>query len=89
MPIYEYNCKNCGKGFEILQKFSDSPPLKCPLCSGEVSKLISQCAFHLKGTGWYATDYAKKNGGADQKETKSETTKSDDSVISPSKDSAD
>ena len=59
MPIYEYNCKNCGKGFEILQKFSDPPPLKCPLCSGEVSKLISQCAFHLKGTGWYATDYAR------------------------------
>jgi predicted nucleic acid-binding Zn ribbon protein len=72
-----------------LQKFSDPPLLKCPSCSGEVTKLISQCSFHLKGTGWYATDYAKKSGCADQKDTKTETAKSDNSVSSPSKDSAD
>ena len=89
MPIYEYSCKNCGKGFEILQKFSDLPILKCPSCSGEVTKLISQCSFHLKGTGWYATDYAKKSESTDRKDTKSEITKSDDSVSSPSEDSTD
>ncbi|MFH2012729.1 MAG: zinc ribbon domain-containing protein [Pseudomonadota bacterium] len=89
MPIYEYNCKNCGKGFEVLQKFSDPPILKCPSCSGEVTKLISQCSFHLKGTGWYATDYAKKSGFSDHTDTKPEMTKCDDSVSSPSKDSTD
>ena len=64
MPIYEYKCNNCHEGFEILQKHSDPPLAKCPSCSGEVNKLISQCTFHLKGTGWYATDYARKGGGA-------------------------
>lgn len=62
MPIYEYKCKNCCEGFEILQKYSDPPLAKCPSCSGEVNKLISQSTFHLKGTGWYATDYARKGG---------------------------
>lgn len=89
MPIYEYKCKDCGKESEILQKFSDPPLSKCPLCSGEVTKLISQSAFHLKGTGWYATDYAKKSGSTDQKEKKPEAGSDDNSTSSASKDSKD
>jgi len=58
MPIYEYKCTKCGKEFEVIQKFSDKPVSKCIHCSGKVEKLISQSSFHLKGTGWYATDYA-------------------------------
>ena len=61
MPIYEYHCVSCGKDFEFMQKFSESPKTVCPDCGGELKKLISQCTFHLKGTGWYATDYAHKN----------------------------
>ncbi len=68
MPIYEYHCSQCGKEFEFMQKFSDPPKTVCPECGGELKKLISQCTFHLKGTGWYATDYAHKN-------TSSQTTK--------------
>jgi len=60
MPIYEYECLNCGHVHEIMQKMSDKPLAKCPQCSGKVQKLISQSSFHLKGSGWYATDYAKK-----------------------------
>ncbi len=60
MPIYEYECLNCGHVHEIMQKMSDKPLSKCPQCSGKVQKLISQSSFHLKGSGWYATDYAKK-----------------------------
>ena len=60
MPIYEYRCNKCKEQFEVIQKFSDPLLSKCPECSGEVTKLISQCTFHLKGSGWYATDYAKK-----------------------------
>jgi len=58
MPIYEYQCEQCGNRFEVLQKISEKPLNKCTQCSGKLHKLISQSAFHLKGTGWYVTDYA-------------------------------
>lgn len=60
MPIYEYECKNCGLVTEELQKFSDPPMRKCPACGGRVKKLMSMNTFHLKGGGWYVTDYAGK-----------------------------
>ena len=60
MPIYEYQCVNCGAIEEALQKVTDKPLTKCRQCSGKLHKLISQSAFHLKGTGWYVTDYAGK-----------------------------
>lgn len=59
MPIYEYECEDCGKHFEIFQKIADAPLTECRVCKGKLHKLISQCAFHLKGTGWYVTDYKK------------------------------
>lgn len=59
MPIYEYQCENCGKHFEIFQKIADPPLTDCRVCKGKLHKLISQCSFHLKGTGWYVTDYKK------------------------------
>ena len=73
MPLYEYKCGSCGKTFEVIQKFSDAPLTIHPECGGEVVRLLSAPAFHLKGTGWYATDYAKKSNGGS--ETKSETKK--------------
>ena len=64
MPIYEYECTRCGKIEEVIQKFSDKPLSKCPSCAGKLHKLVSQSTFHLKGTGWYVTDYANKSGGS-------------------------
>jgi putative FmdB family regulatory protein len=61
MPIYEYECTQCGMIREVLQKFSDKPLTKCKQCSGKLHKLISHTSFHLKGTGWYVTDYAGKS----------------------------
>lgn len=61
MPIYEYGCTKCGNIEEALQKFSDKPLKKCRHCSGKLQKLISHSAFHLKGSGWYVTDYANKS----------------------------
>jgi putative FmdB family regulatory protein len=61
MPIYEYECKTCGNIQEALQRFSDEPLDKCEHCSGKLHRLISQNSFHLKGSGWYVTDYAKKS----------------------------
>jgi putative FmdB family regulatory protein len=61
MPIYEYECDECGHHVEALQKFTDPPILECERCHSSMKKLISQSSFHLKGTGWYVTDYANKN----------------------------
>lgn len=58
MPIYEYQCAACGQITEKWQKFSEAPLAVCPHCGGSLTKLISNCSFHLKGSGWYVTDYA-------------------------------
>ncbi len=74
MPVYEYQCKECGQIEEALQKISDSPLETCTHCKGHLKKLISQSTFHLKGSGWYVTDYGgAKNPPEIKSETKSET----------------
>jgi putative FmdB family regulatory protein len=70
MPIYEYECKKCGKHFEVWQKITEEPLKVCPECGGELMKLISESSFILKGTGWYVTDYARKE--KEKKEKKGE-----------------
>ena len=61
MPIYEYECSKCGRVEEAIQKFSEKPLVTCRHCSGKLHKLISHSTFHLKGSGWYVTDYASKS----------------------------
>ena len=67
MPLYEYECDACGHHFERIQKFSDPPLEQCPKCGGAVHKLQSAPAFQFKGSGWYITDYARKDSGAESK----------------------
>ena len=97
MPIYEYQCEKCGT-FEATQRITEKALSKCPTCKSKVKKLISNTSFQLKGTGWYITDYARKdksatksdNGAAKsvsetKKETKTETSsKSDEKSSSTS-----
>jgi len=65
MPLYEYECEACGQRFEVIVKFSDEPVEVCRKCGkGPVRKLMSSPAIQFKGTGWYITDYAKKDQGA-------------------------
>jgi putative FmdB family regulatory protein len=78
MPIYEYECTKCGKIEEIIQKFSDKPLTKCQSCAGKLHKLVSQSTFHLKGTGWYVTDYANKSGNSDKPSKKNQKNKTTD-----------
>ena len=62
MPIYEYECNACGERHEFIQKFSEGPKRKCPACGEQrLRKLISAAAFHLKGSGWYVTDFRDKD----------------------------
>ena len=60
MPIYEYQCEECGHRLEVIQKFSDSPLTQCPNCKGRLSKILSPSALMFKGSGWYVTDYSSK-----------------------------
>jgi len=62
MPIYEYQCEGCEAVHEVTQKLSEPPMETCPDCGKKVNKLISRSSFHLKGSGWYNTDYRKPKG---------------------------
>ncbi|MBC2713907.1 MAG: zinc ribbon domain-containing protein [Desulfobacteraceae bacterium] len=93
MPIYEYECAKCGHIHEIMQKMSDKPLSKCPNCTGKLHKLISQSSFHLKGSGWYVTDYANKSNSSPasvkNKETKKAEKKSSEKTTTSKKESSD
>ncbi len=66
MPIYEFQCNDCQGAFEEMRRITDETLPVCPSCeSTDVRKLISLSAFHLKGTGWYVTDYGGKKNGSD------------------------
>jgi putative FmdB family regulatory protein len=82
MPIYEYKCKKCGKEYEIFQRITDPALKSCKFCKGPTQKLISRTTFHLKGSGWYVTDYGGK------KAPTSETTHEEKSSAAPASDSA-
>jgi len=84
MPLYEYQCENCGEVFELIQKFSDEPTAIHEKCGGKVHRLISAPALQFKGTGWYVTDYAKggsnnPGNGGPKKDGDSSTASSSDS----------
>ena len=64
MPLYEYRCKQCGHQFEKIQSFSAPDEKECPVCHGEVERLISAPAIQFKGSGWYVNDYAAKKSGS-------------------------
>lgn len=58
MPIYEYRCSRCDNRIEVLQKADDPPPQACYVCdNGRMEKQLSSTSFHLKGKGWYETDF--------------------------------
>ena len=86
MPIYEYECRGCGEVHEFIQKFSDSPKRKCPSCGKlRLKKLISAAAFHLKGDGWYVTDFRDKGKSKDKDQGKSDSSESSSDSTSESK----
>jgi putative FmdB family regulatory protein len=62
VPIYEYQCEDCGASFEALQKMSDDPLTECEKCGGPLRKVLHPVAIHFKGSGFYTTDYGKGSG---------------------------
>ncbi len=78
MPIYEYQCRDCGHDFETIQKMSEPPLVDCPVCEKpKLKKLVSAVAFRLKGSGWYETDFKtdRKRNVADGVESDAQASK--------------
>ncbi len=81
MPLYTYQCDNCGVQFEQIQKFTDKPIKRCPECNkSAVRRLIQPAGIIFKGSGWYKTDNRSSSGSStsstsknSKAETKSET----------------
>jgi putative FmdB family regulatory protein len=77
MPIYEFECADCGNRFDRLQKLSDPDPTVCPTCGAErVSRRLTAPAFRLSGSGWYETDFKKDGDKKRNLADKSEASKS-------------
>ncbi len=83
MPIYEYECLECGIHFDKLQRFGDARPSTCPNGHHQVHRLLSQPTIIFKGPGFYVTDNGrngrasatgKKNQRTETKATPSPTT---------------
>ena len=67
MPIYAYACDDCGHAQDFLQKMSDPLIAICPGCgSVKFHKQLTAAGFHLKGGGWYVTDF-RDSGKKDAK----------------------
>ncbi len=75
MPVYEYECEQCGTHFERIQSVRDEPIHRCPECSGTVHKVFHPAGIIFKGSGWYITDSRKSTSGAVTGESKSEEKK--------------
>ena len=86
MPIYEYRCKSCGAEVEMWQKITDKPAKTCPECGRRtLERLISSSSFHLKGSGWYVTDYGKSGSAGSKRGSNSESQSGSESSSGESK----
>jgi putative FmdB family regulatory protein len=76
MPTYSYKCNNCGHQFDARQRMTDDPLSECPVCGGDVRRVVSSVGIVFKGKGFYVTDHRSSNGsGRVQTPDKSSDTK--------------
>jgi putative FmdB family regulatory protein len=71
VPIYEYRCTN-GHRFDVMQRMSDEPLTACIECGAAVQKVLNAPAIHFKGSGFYNTDYGRRNGSKSSESSNSE-----------------
>jgi putative FmdB family regulatory protein len=96
MPLYDYECEQCHRHTEKIQKFSDAPLTECPHCGGHLERVLHAPAVAFKGGGWYADGYgnSKPKTGGDGKagesksEGKSSESKNDSSAAKTSSDTS-
>jgi putative FmdB family regulatory protein len=73
VPTYEYECTNCHRRYEFVQKFTDPPMETCEACGGKLKRIWTSVGVVLKGSGFYSTDNrssrvltpSQKEGGSD------------------------
>src|SRR5512136_878337 len=56
MPVYEYECEQCGVRFERLQRMSEAALTDCPECGGHIHRVMQPVGVIFKGSGFYVTD---------------------------------
>src|SRR5450631_769715 len=92
MPIYTYECENCGVRFEAKQSFSDMPLTVCPECEGHIHRVIQPVGVVFKGSGFYVTDNRGKQSlatpGSKKDDSKSSESGSSENSSSSSNESA-
>ena len=85
MPVYAYQCNECGVRFERRQSFNDEPVRVCPECENStVRRLIQPAGVIFKGSGFYSTDNRKSKSG-NGSGSKSNTTKTSEKSTSDTK----
>lgn len=85
MPLYAYECKECGVNFERRQGFDEAPITVCPECEGEVHRLIQPAGIVFKGSGFYSTDNKSSRSSASTTSKKSESATGDSGSKTESK----
>ena len=73
MPTYGYECRDCRKAFEVIQKMSDAPLRICGACGGALKKIMFPVGIVFKGSGFHVNDYAKKGDNSSSKGTSDST----------------
>jgi putative FmdB family regulatory protein len=69
MPLYEYECRQCGRRVEKIQKFSDPELTVCPHCAGALERTVTAAAVSFKGGGWYKDLYSSAKPAASKSES--------------------
>jgi putative FmdB family regulatory protein len=85
MPIYEYECLNCGITFEKRQSFSEEPKANCPNGHAETRRLLAAPAIVFKGSGFYINDSKSSKNSANGSASKSERSDSSSETKTESK----
>jgi len=73
MPIYEYQCRQCGHQFELLLRPPSKTTEACPACGGlELERLLSGFAVNTTELSRARVDRARaaKAQSADHKDKK-------------------
>jgi putative FmdB family regulatory protein len=91
LPLYEYHCLKCDRNTEKIEKYEGPHLKKCPHCGGKVESVMGAPAIQFKGSGWYVTDYGRKNSddGSSKTEKSENSQKSEKSEKSEKADKAD
>jgi len=74
MPLYEYECSQCHRRTEKIQKFSDAELTVCPHCGGPLARTITAPSFQFAGGGWYKDGYGNAKPAASGGESAAKTT---------------